>query len=457
MQFTDKTTQAKTQRTITKDGFLVVPATISKVGVFDYLASELGLKEDGIKKVARTEKSLFSDETIESFENATLTIGHPEQGVNAKNWKELSVGVVRNVKRVGDELTAEAWIYDEQAIKTVQEHGVEQLSCGYDCNIIQSSVKDADFEMSPMIGNHVAIVAKGRCGGTVKLADEERTVMGKTAKFLDAFLGAFGIKLSDEQKKQIEEEIIETGKRTTIDLGIHGLHPELIRIIGKMKYRSSYGQNLLQHARETANLCAVMASELGLNPKKAKRAGLLHDIGKTKIPNELLNKAGKLTDEEFLLMKQHALFGYSILKDKKELSDPVLMGVLQHHEKLNGKGYPLGVPEEKIYEYAKIISTADIYDALVTERPYKKAFSPRAAVEMIMAMTDELDINVMRSFLDSIILYPVGSTVQLSNGENAKVIENNPKYVLRPKVFGLKTGKVYDLGNDLKCANIIIK
>ena len=81
-------------------------------------------------------------------------------------------------------------------------------------------------------------------------------------------------------RKHVEDEIIETGKRTTIDLGIHGLHPELIRIIGKMKYRSSYGQNLLQHARETANLCAVMASELGLNPKKAKRAGLLHDIGK---------------------------------------------------------------------------------------------------------------------------------------------------------------------------------
>ena len=80
-------------------------------------------------------------------------------------------------------------------------------------------------------------------------------------------------------KKQLENEIIETGRRTAIDLGIHGLHPELIRIIGKMKYRSSYGQNLLQHARETANLCAVMAAELGLNPKKAKRAGLLHDIG----------------------------------------------------------------------------------------------------------------------------------------------------------------------------------
>ena len=85
-------------------------------------------------------------------------------------------------------------------------------------------------------------------------------------------------------KKQLDNEIIETGKRTAIDLGIHGLHPELIRIVGKMKYRSSYGQNLLQHARETANLCGIMASELGLNPKKAKRAGLLHDIGK--VPDE---------------------------------------------------------------------------------------------------------------------------------------------------------------------------
>ena len=88
-------------------------------------------------------------------------------------------------------------------------------------------------------------------------------------------------------RKQIEEEIIETGKRTIIDLGIHGLHPELIRLVGKMKYRSSYGQNLLQHSRETANLCAVMASELGLNPKRARRAGLLHDIGK--VPDEEQN------------------------------------------------------------------------------------------------------------------------------------------------------------------------
>ena len=91
--------------------------------------------------------------------------------------------------------------------------------------------------------------------------------------------------------KQVEDEIVEIGKRTTIDLGVHGLHPELIRLVGRMKYRSSYGQNLLQHSRETANLCAVMAAELGLNPKKARRAGLLHDIGKVAENEEELTHA----------------------------------------------------------------------------------------------------------------------------------------------------------------------
>lgn len=119
-------------------------------------------------------------------------------------------------------------------------------------------------------------------------------------------------------KKQVEEEIIETGKRTTIDLGIHGLHPELIRIVGKMKYRSSYGQNLLQHARETANLCAVMAAELGLNPKKARRAGLLHDIGK--VPDEQLEIP-------------HALYGAQIAEKYKEKPD-ICNAIGAHHDEM---------------------------------------------------------------------------------------------------------------------------
>jgi len=120
----------------------------------------------------------------------------------------------------------------------------------------------------------------------------------------------------DKTRKQIEEEILEVGKRTTIDLGIHGLHPELIRLIGKMKYRSSYGQNLLMHSREVANLCSIMAAELGLNPKLAKRAGLLHDIG-------------KVPDDEPEL--PHAILGMKVAEKYKEKPE-ICNAIGSHHD-----------------------------------------------------------------------------------------------------------------------------
>ncbi len=122
----------------------------------------------------------------------------------------------------------------------------------------------------------------------------------------------------EKVRKQVEEEMVETGKRTTIDLGVHGLHPELIRLVGKMKYRSSYGQNLLQHSREVANLCAIMASELGLNAKSAKRAGLLHDIGKVADDNPEL---------------PHATLGMSLAEKYKEKPD-ICNAIGAHHDEV---------------------------------------------------------------------------------------------------------------------------
>jgi len=119
-------------------------------------------------------------------------------------------------------------------------------------------------------------------------------------------------------KRQIEDEIVETGKRTCIDLGIHGLHPELTRMVGRMKYRSSYGQNLLQHSREVANLCAIMAAELGLNVKLAKRAGLLHDIG-------------KVPDDEPEL--PHAILGMKLAEKYKEKPE-VCNAIGAHHDEV---------------------------------------------------------------------------------------------------------------------------
>lgn len=158
-------------------------------------------------------------------------------------------------------------------------------------------------------------------------------------------------------RKQVEEEIIETGKRTSIDLGVHGLHPEMIRLIGKMKYRSSYGQNLLQHSRETANLCAIMASELGLNPKKARRAGLLHDIG-------------KVPDEEPEL--PHALLGSKLAEKYKEKPD-ICNAIAAHHDE-----------EEALSMYAPIVQ---VCDAISGARPGAR----REVVEAYIKRLNDLE------------------------------------------------------------------
>lgn len=182
-------------------------------------------------------------------------------------------------------------------------------------------------------------------------------------------------------KKQLENEIIETGKRTAIDLGIHGLHPELIRIIGKMKYRSSYGQNLLQHARETANLCAVMASELGLNPKKAKRAGLLHDIG-------------KVPDEESEL--PHALYGAKIAEKFKEKPD-ICNAIGAHHDEME--------------MYTLLAPIVQVCDAISGARPGAR----REIVEAYIKRLNDLEAIAMS--------YPgVTKTYAIQAGRELRVI-----------------------------------
>ena len=185
--------------------------------------------------------------------------------------------------------------------------------------------------------------------------------------------------------KQVEEEIIETGKRTAIDLGIHGLHPELVRIVGKMKYRSSYGQNLLQHARETANLCAVMASELGLNPKKAKRAGLLHDIG-------------KVPDEEPEL--PHAIYGAKLAEKYKEKPD-ICNAIGAHHDEM-----------EMTSLLAPIVQ---VCDAISGARPGARREIVREIVEAYIKRLNDLE-NIAMS-------YPgVTKTYAIQAGRELRVI-----------------------------------
>lgn len=277
------------------------------------------------------------------------------------------------------------------------------------------------------------------------------------------------VKLTESVKARVSEGIqylyqnteseafVDTTNHIANDLMDALLENDAVAVdISTLKVSDEY---TFKHSVDVATMAMVIARKHGLPEQEIQQigiTGLLHDVGKSKIPNEVLNKPARLSDEEFALMKQHTLFGFQILKDKPDVSDEIRLGVLQHHEKINGKGYPLGLSSDKISKYAKILSIADIYDALVTKRPYKEPFSQRDAVEMIMSMTTELDVDIMKSFLESIILYPVGSTVKLSNGENARVVKNDSNCILRPKVVGLRSGKVYDLANDVDCASIII-
>lgn len=278
------------------------------------------------------------------------------------------------------------------------------------------------------------------------------------------------VKLSESVKKRVSEgisylynnseskEFTDTSNRITTDLMKAIDDNEALAVdISTLKTSDEY---TFKHSVDVATLSMIIAKKLGMSQKDIYNigvSGLLHDMGKSKIPLEILNKPARLNDEEFAIMKSHSELGYRILQEKEEFSPQISLAVLQHHEKMNGKGYPLGCKSDKIINYAKILSVCDVYDALVTERPYKKPFTQRNAVELIMSMTDELDITAMRAFLATVILYPVDSTVQLSNGEEARVVENKENSVLRPTVVGLKSGIVYNLAEDLACANILIQ
>ena len=277
------------------------------------------------------------------------------------------------------------------------------------------------------------------------------------------------VTLSDSVRKRVSEGIqyiYNNADSSEIVSATNNIAGELMSVISQnnavaidINALKTSDEYTFKHSVDVATISMVLAKQQGLSRKDIYEigvSGLLHDVGKTKIPNEILNKPGRLDDEEFAIMKQHSVYGYRMIKDRPEFNNGICLGVLQHHEKMNGKGYPLGFDANKICPYAKILTVADIYDALVTERPYKSAFTQKDAIEMIMSMTDELDLNAMKSFLESMILYPVDSLVTLSNGELARVVKNNPNYILRPTVVSVESGKVYDLGDDISCASIII-
>lgn len=214
-----------------------------------------------------------------------------------------------------------------------------------------------------------------------------------------------------------------------------------------------------KHSVDVAAMSIALGKRLQLTDKDLKdlgTAGILHDIGKTKIPNEILNKNGSLSDDEFKIIQNHPVLGYQLLMTSSSLSETIRRGILYHHEKYCGHGYPSGLIGEQIPLFARIISVVDVFDALVTTRPYHQAYSVNDSLEIMYTMSSSFDIKIFKEFLSMMILYPVGSIVKLSTGQSCQVIKANLGYPLRPTVKDLDSGDVYDLANDPFCLSYLI-
>lgn len=186
-------------------------------------------------------------------------------------------------------------------------------------------------------------------------------------------------------------------------------------------------------------------------------AGMLHDIGKKGVPVEILDKRGKLSSEEFDIIQKHPEFGYKMLTEALELCAVTKVGVLQHHERFDGSGYPRGLKGNEINMYGRILAVADTYDAMTSDRAYRTAVTPWEAVEYLMGAGNCLyDSSVIDQFIRCITVYPIGSVVELSDGTQGIVVKNYGDCILRPLIRNIKTKDLIDLKNDLMYLNTCI-
>lgn len=195
---------------------------------------------------------------------------------------------------------------------------------------------------------------------------------------------------------------------------------------------------LFCHSVNVCVLSIITGISLGYDKEKLSQLGIgamLHDIGKIRIPCEVLNKVEKLTEEDFEIIKKHTTYGYEILGESDDVNAYSKVIALTHHERYDGKGYPLGVSDNQIHEYSKIVSIADVYDAMTSDRVYRKRYKISEAIEYLIGLSNyNFDYNLVRSFIEHITVYPIGTCILLNTKQKAIVVDINRKFPNRPIV-----------------------
>nr|WP_303243783.1 HD-GYP domain-containing protein [uncultured Cellulosilyticum sp.] len=239
-------------------------------------------------------------------------------------------------------------------------------------------------------------------------------------------------------QKVADDNVVDFEAFKTIKKHVESNFKDNFKIIGCInlfKYADSYTYT---HSINVALLSMLIGQWMKYGDNMIESlliAGLLHDIGKMKVDPAILNKPGKLTESEFEEMKKHPRYSYELLQDDKSISLDVKVGILMHHEKIDGSGYPYGVYSENINDIAKVLAVADVYDAMLSERPYKKKHSPFDVMQLMQeGVFGKLDTKILLTFLTHIASYYIGVYVQLSTGEIGEVVAINPACVYKPIV-----------------------
>lgn len=218
-------------------------------------------------------------------------------------------------------------------------------------------------------------------------------------------------------------------------------------IIKNIVLHGSGSDVIYRHGVNVSALCALLGIWLGMNESQINLlvySSILHDCGKIKLEPKILNKPGKLTDNEYKEIKKHSIIGYDMVKKLKYIDKSVSYGVLMHHERLDGSGYPLGLKGDEIHPFGKIIAIADVFDAINSDRGYKSKKAPFEALRIVKEEgLGKLDYKYVQVFLEHIINYYLGEEVILNNGDRCKILQMNANEIQRPLV--LKDGEFIDL------------
>jgi putative nucleotidyltransferase with HDIG domain len=317
----------------------------------------------------------------------------------------------------------EVWIDAGKGLDVAPEETVAEVDAEAEVASLEAAAAPAAVDVTP-----------------TDMADEIKRASKICAKAKEAVVSMFqearmGKAIDAEQALSLVEEISSSVSR----------NPDALISLARLKTADDY---TYMHSVAVCALMIALARQLGLDAaatREAGLAGLLHDLGKAMIPNEILNKPGKLTDAEFAIIKTHPAEGHKLLLEGSGVSAGMLDVCLHHHEKMDGSGYPEGLPGERISLLARMGAVCDVYDAITSNRPYKNGWDPAESLKRMAEWAGHFDPVVFQAFVKSLGIYPVGSFVALASGRLGVVIEQSPKSLLTPvvKVFFSARSQTY--------------